>query len=268
MRRWRSFALVSGHGTFDPHRFDDVEAGEAGGDLVGSVEHGRLAWTTPADLWVGAVVAHHEQGPARCDRGRGAAEHERRALDQVQIQHDHEIEVLAGRHVVGDVGELQVTDTPRAAARRRALSRATSEKSTPVTVQPCSASQDRVATLTTGHIQRPARCQALELGYQEPVRLGGPHQALALVALVPLITIHHSSSACGGAYGWRPLTTSSCFHRPLSPRASATTWEDGDVDRRRNPLVPLLELRRVRRRSPGRGPGVALRRRTAPRATT
>ena len=130
----------------------------------------------------------------------------------------------------------QVTSTPRRSANRSALARPTGEKSTPVTSQPCSASQIELRPSPQARSTARPACKPDGLGDQELVGRARPHQLVAAVALVPLPAVHGHPSASApvpSAVRWPDSVDRA--HRPNQRRPSSPcgggpgTGPSGDV---------------------------------------
>src|SRR5664280_1654442 len=151
----------------------------------------------------------------------------------------------------------QVTCTPQRSADRLAFARPTGEKSTPVTSQPCSASQIEFATLTAGKIHRPARRKSDDLSNEELAGRARPHQLVAAVVLVPLLSVHcrtfSSSEKTQGTPGAQR------GEAEVPPRALAGTDSDRSLE-----LVLIDRTSAVPSSPFGRGTGNGLPGRRAP----
>ena len=122
----------------------DLKAGafEVADEVAGGVEHGGISRSAVAVLEVAAVAADEQEQPARRDRA-GRGEHDRlpfRGWD-LEIEDEHELEGLWLGRVAEQVGGDPLRLHAARLASARAFARPISEKSTPVTRQPRSASQ-------------------------------------------------------------------------------------------------------------------------------
>jgi len=129
-------------GRSTPLRLLDRKARQLGGDVLGREEHGRVLRPSPPAVQVLEIVADDEQHTAGRDGGGRPAEH-RAPLRRghLEVEHDHELERPRRRLPLAQVGLHPLDLDAALRGESRALSRATSEKSAPVTVHPRSASQ-------------------------------------------------------------------------------------------------------------------------------
>ena len=176
-------------GRLDALRALDLQAPavEVSDDIAGGVEHRRVLWPAVAVLEVAAVVGDEQEHATRCHR-LGDRAHDRPPLvgRHLEIEDENEVESSG----LGRVLE-QIRDDPLALARRArwraraAFSRPTSEKSTPVTCQPRSASQTALRPSPQATSSARPGAQRRCLRDEEPVSRARPDQLAAGVAPVP-----------------------------------------------------------------------------------
>ena len=164
----------------------EVGVGEVVEDVGGGVEHGRVLRAAGALGQVGRVVGDHEQGAARREGVERPAHGRTTGIGgDLEVGEHHQVEV--GRQGSGQrVTDLPVDGVVDLPALVDGDGRPVDRGDLPAPLgQPAG-----VASLPAGEVERAARRQRGELGLDELVGAGRPHECRGGVPLVPGGGVH------------------------------------------------------------------------------